>query len=649
MRKIRNFILMLALAFIPSVVFAQAVEPDYEVINSYISADIDIVGSVHIREAIVVKGTLNGFRRTLKYKNTRLADWEAGKVDFANSSIYNARWLSLSKISAKSIKKEDIGWNLLDLDYDKFEEVSSSKKGSTKEYTTEEIDGGQDVKIYNVNEGGYMVYYFDYFVDQVAVMHNDCAEVYFTFFMLDSDDVGEVNIQVTTPGYSKDDVFRVWAHGPMSGEIRRASDKQDENGEYLYNGAVANLKNYKAGEAIEIRMTFDKNLLSTFASVLNNSEMDALKEIIDVETERAQETNRQRTFARVAYYSIFGSSIVYLLGLIGLTIYMYIKYDKEHKIGFDFEYYREFTGDYNVEVVEYLMKEDITTDAFSASVMNLIYKKNIDIEENIENKKNITLVEKSRENLSDAEEVIMSLFFDNIGKDGRVTLKEIEKFSGKYSTAEKFMQKYNTWRSYVIADAKREEFFESLTTPRACATIYFILGIIIFFLMLFANIEPFWLAIVVLVASIAFVIYIWAFKKWSRKGREHYLKWNAFKKFLLDFGTMEEKEIPEVKLWDKYLVYATVLGVAKEVQKAMNVRLSSMDENDILMAPRSFTYSDFYLMNSISHSMNTAKTQSMNTISLENAKSSMSSGSGFGGGFSGGGGFAGGGGGGGGF
>ena len=32
-------------------------------------------------------------------------------------------------------------------------------------------------------------------------------------------------------------------------------------------------------------------------------------------------------------------------------------------------------------------------------------------------------------------------------------------------------------------------------------------------------------------------------------------KWTAFKKFLNDFGSFDVKELPEIKLWERYLVF----------------------------------------------------------------------------------------------
>lgn len=651
MKKLKNLALIILAILLPLNIQAATIsDPNYTIEDVYISSEIDILGSMHVREAIVVKGSLNGFRREIAYKNSSLPDWQAGAVDFADSAIYNARGVSLSKVSSFKIDAGDIDWDIFTKEFDIFEEVTTAYKGQSGIYTLSNTSDGIDISVYNPNDIGYIVYYFDYYINQAVVVHNDIAELYFTFFKLDSDDAKKVHIRVTTPGTSAKDVFRFWGHGTLSGEIKPiVTNPSATEDEYEYIGVQAELSEYTAGSAIDIRMTFDRSQMAAMENVLNNSKQDALSAIIEIETQLADEANRSRMIIKGIYYGVIVLGGFYLIGLIILWIYMYRKYDKEYDVGFDHKYYREFTGDYNVEVVDYLMKEDITTDAMNASIMNLIYKKNIAIEEIPNENKNITLILKSKDGVNATEEKLIKLLFETIGNGEKVTLKEVEKFSSNANTAEKFMTGYDSWKASAIKDAKAEEFFESHSAPRAMASLYFILGMIILALIIFFDIKIYPLFIAILLGSIAFFIYVLTFKKWTKKGREHYLKWNAFRNFLKDFGSLKDKEIPEIALWDKYLVYATVLGVAKEVQKAMKVKLTEMGVAETSINPATFYYRDFYMINAINHSISSAHTRSINTINAANARSSMSSGSGFGGGFSGGGGHAGGGGGGGGF
>ena len=154
------------------------------------------------------------------------------------------------------------------------------------------------------------------------------------------------------------------------------------------------------------------------------------------------------------------------------------------------------------------------------------------------------------------------------------------------------------------------------------------------------------LAIIIAFIGIAATIYILTIKKRTEAGALEYEKWKAFKRFLEDFGRFDEKELPEIALWERYLVYASVLGVADKLEKTMQIKLSQMNINQ-----SSPDIADIYLMNhllnanigtAVASTVNNAVAVSRATI----ATSEASSGSGSGGGFSSGGGFGGGGGGG---
>ena len=66
-------------------------------------------------------------------------------------------------------------------------------------------------------------------------------------------------------------------------------------------------------------------------------------------------------------------------------------------------------------------------------------------------------------------------------------------------------------------------------------------------------------------------------------GEDQFFKYKAIKRFLNDFGKFDDKSLPEVHLWDKYLVYATFFGIAKKVEKEMKLRLENMNIDDDLL------------------------------------------------------------------
>ena len=143
--------------------------------------------------------------------------------------------------------------------------------------------------------------------------------------------------------------------------------------------------------------------------------------------------------------------------------------------------------------------------------------------------------------------------------------------------------------------------------------------------------------------SIVFLIYTIVIKKRTRKGNEHYLRWKAFKNFLKDFGNFKIKELPEVTLWEKYLVYATVFGLAETVEKSMNVKMAEYQSLEGVQTLNGWSPMDFYIYNSICSSVSKSITSNISANTIANSRNTSA---GSGGGFSGGSGFGGGGGGG---
>ena len=164
-----------------------------------------------------------------------------------------------------------------------------------------------------------------------------------------------------------------------------------------------------------------------------------------------------------------------------------------------------------------------------------------------------------------------------------------------------------------------------------------------------ATIEIIFLPMLVLFAGIGSIVYFSTITRRTKEGNNDYAKWKGFKRFLDDFGTFETKDLPQVVLWEKYLVYAMVFGIATKLAKTMKIRIQEMPDTSYTVVDGIYDYHRFNLMMSFSRSMNTSMNRAVNNAisTRAAATSSNSSSGGFGGGFSSGGGSFGGGGGGG--
>ena len=281
--------------------------------------------------------------------------------------------------------------------------------------------------------------------------------------------------------------------------------------------------------------------------------------------------------------------------------------------------------------------------------MNLVYKKNISVEEmpSDKKKKEYTFKLLNKENLSKSEEYLIEFLFDTVGNGSVFTTKKLKDYAKSTSSYSTFTSKYSTWKSNVIQEGQQQNFYESNTKIKFIGLIIALIGGLIFVTNILCNTDIL-IAYALIIPIVIFAIYIMTFNRRTKNGNEDYAKWKAFRNFLNDFGTFDIKELPEITLWERYMVYATIFGLAKKVQKSMNVYIQELDPNGTLY-PYYYNSWMYYDLNyAVADSVNSAVNSAVNySINTANANSSYSSGSGFGGGFSsgGGGGFGGGGGG----
>lgn len=117
--------------------------------------------------------------------------------------------------------------------------------------------------------------------------------------------------------------------------------------------------------------------------------------------------------------------------------------------------------------------------------------------------------------------------------------------------------------------------------------------------------------------------------------KEEAIKLKGLKNFLEEFSRIDEKEAIEVSMWEYYLIYAQILGIADKVAKQFKKLYPEIIEN----MEYGYTYGDIMFIHMISHSgMRSATTSQQRAQSYSSGGGGFSSGGGGGGSFGGGGG-----------
>lgn len=589
---------------------------DYTIESYIIDVNILESGDALVSEIFLINGSLNGYEMNLFYENT-------------NSSL---RALDISNIKVSGQDINSISFDTFSSNFTNYLLVDSASIKDTNKYSVTPLNGGYEIRMYHPLNREKYAFKLDYTLEDVVIGHNNFAEFYWNFFSGDlKDSIHDLSIRVTLPGLDNSDTFRFWAHGPISGEINDASSSSK-------NIVLATIDELESNGILDIRITFSNDLVNN----LSTYSADTLDDIIKEETKRAEEANALRKDIQIKYNTALISTIVFYIILITSAIYIYFKYDKERKPLFKLKYNREFIDEYNVEVVDYLMHKNITSNALSASIMNLVYKKNIKVEAvpEVKNEYRFTLV--TRDKLNDIENALVDFLFNNVAKKtATFTTTMLKKYASSPKTCQNFMNTYTNWKAMVMKDGEAQEFFESKKKYVVIPIILLVISILLMAFIIGYNIE-FIPGILTVIFAIFFLIYVLSFSKKTRKGIEHYARWQAFKNFLNDFGNFSVKELPEIVLWERYLVYATIFDLADKVEKVMNVKINEIPTSDIDYYTINYI-TNIHIANLITTSMNQAINSSQIAINQINASSSMSSGGGFGGGFSSGGGFGGGG------
>ena len=500
-------------------------------------------------------------------------------------------------------------------------------------------------------------YLIRYTVKDVIKKYNDCAELYWQFvgseFEISADSITGI-IKLPKKVSNKDEL-RVWGHTEyLNGEI------------YVTDLDMVEFKvnKYKSGNFVEVRIAMPTYVMSKLENTSNINKIDS---IIEQETEWANEANARRD-RRNKNFKLLILATILVNTSIGIMFSKKIKKNKqfleknpnilpEQQL----EYYRELPDkeETPLEAVFILKtgyKQSCLPNVFSATILNFALKGYIRIEQEGKTIKILLNKIKTDELTGDEKKVLEILRATS--NNNELTMAELEKYIKNYPS--KLMNLNSTFEKVSKTQASEKGKFDTNRFNKQIVYAeknvgYIFLLIIIITASIFTigyaykNVQS--MLITCTIISLAFFIVVTiinlilnikittSFNGFTQKGINEQEQWKAFKKYMEDFSYLNEKEVPQLVLWEKYLVFATAFGIADKVLKQLKVKYPELNDPD--------TIHSMILFNSMynSNGFNTKFINSINTSTSRMYSSTYSSGSGGGGGFSGGGGFGGGGGG----
>lgn len=375
------------------------------------------------------------------------------------------------------------------------------------------------------------------------------------------------------------------------------------NSAWQGNNLQVSSKTIQSGNYFEVRMTIPKN---QFAATPTNGiiiNQNGLNEIETIQNNYQNQINFESNL-----YSIL--TILMLLACFTPLI-IYYRYGREPKIDYKAEYERDIPTNDPPAVVNAICGPGFSKkigqpdmDGFKATIMDLINRKYLLFENKSVNEEDdlvpssMYLKVNTDKDISKLKEFEMDVldFLREFEEDGIIAMNRISTGLSDRATAQSFRNTYNNWKNDIHSKLLTDDMLKKIFNKKGdtIIKIFGVLGLIISAVVFIITIlSPLPAAYYALIASIILaVVSIISLilpqtigGQWTTYGEEYDAKWHNFKKYIKDFSLIKEYPPESVKIWNKYLVYATALGVADAVRKAMELYLPNdeLEGSDLYM------------------------------------------------------------------
>lgn len=569
----------------------------YEIESLDIVANIERDGSLEVEERVI---------------------YDIGEI---NGILYNIDALGYGKFTDLQIFYEDDG---------EFKQARNNTAPSEGNFTVSVDDGLYKIKLYAPSQNERKEFIFRYNLTRGLTVYRDIAQLNRKMVGKEwQNSIGNISVTVNLPENVKKDDIYAFGHGPLTGNIEILDGKS----------VRYTLNDYRPGKFLEVNLLFPKNILTSFNPLLMKNK-SALKEILDMEGNLAKEANDARKRAIIGFYLGRVVLVLAVAWWLFLVVFIYLKNSKRYKVENEYgEYFRELPDDYSPSIAGTLVSRNLYPSGreLFAMLLDLVRKGHLKLEEG---EKTTTLIlQESGKPLSEEEKFILNWYIRELGDGEKIVLESVEASIKGRGGAKEFNRNYERWRTIVYSDMleknlkmdKRDKFSTSLGIFTGIA--YFIGGGM---LVVYFQSELF-----ILMILLGFILlpYTFSRKRASLEKEKAISRWEAFKKFLVDYSNLEEAKLASIELWEHYFVYAVALGVAEKVAKGYSKIMSKKGEESTIIGGRGYRNNSLMNMYLYSHAFRSMErnTSFVAQRAMESvARSSRSSARGRGGGFSGG-------------
>lgn len=580
-------IILVVIALIPNNVLADG--PSYDITNYDMDAYIQEDGTLHIDESITYyfSSSANGLTRDLRYYYKTNKDTME-----PNSARYQAT--GIENLTVAVTNSANITTN--------FAKVSNAEKGDNGVYTVDTVNAdrtdGYDIMVYSpISSNNFQTVHYSYDITDAVVQYNDMSEIYYNFIGNGIEtDVDEFNLDIYLPKSINMDYVKYYPH-TYATKLENIQVLLDSSS----NCINFNIKNIPSGEPVDARIVFPNTVLMNCTKKYNNDyDFNSLYKI-----ENSMSLGNTRYFIHITINIILGVLLVALC-IIFLT-YGIIKSKKFRTTVKNANYFRDIPKRLNLLEYQALLPSKITNalssnliiatilDLTNRNILNMETKKSAskkkqsDYEYNVSINKNADFTK-----LYPYEKQILSLIFsDQISTDFNVSdyTEKIVELNARFkeiSKNSKLVQQISKASSKRLIDTRK--IYEKVKTSLILNFIILIVTLFIVFLFntLVMNPDKALGIIEFIISSVftalfSFVVvvilddlYKIPTDNYAQDQKEVLGLW----KYLKDYSLIKDRYPIELSIWNEYLVFASLFGIADKVAKEFKEELIKAGYSD---------------------------------------------------------------------
>ncbi len=576
-------IILAVIALIPNNVLADG--PSYDITNYDMDAYIQEDGTIHIDESITYyfSSSANGLTRDLRYfYKTNKDSMEP------NSARYQAT--GIENITVAVTNPANITTN--------FTKASNAEKGDNGVYTVDAVNAdrtdGYDIMVYSpISSNNFQTVHYSYDITDAVVQYNDMSEIYYNFIGNGIEtDVDEFNLDIYLPKSINMDDVKYYPHtyATKLEDIQVMLDSAS-------NCISFNIRNIPSGKPVDARIVFPNTVLMNCTKKYNNDyDFNSLYKI-----ENSMSLGNTRYFIHITINIILGVLLVTLCTI--FLTYGIIKSKKFRTTVKNVNYFRDIPKHLNLLEYQALLPSK-ATDALSsnliiATILDLTNRKILNMETkkgankkyeyNVSINKNVDFTK-----LYPYEKQILSLIFSdqistnfNASAYTEKTLELNARFK-EISKNRKLVQQISKASSKKLIDNKK--MYKKVKTSLILNFIILIVTLLIVFLFNTLVMNPDkTLGIVEFIMSSVFTAFLTFIvviilddlykiptNKYAQDQKEVLGLW----KYLKDYSLIKDRYPIELSIWNEYLVFASLFGIADKVAKEFKEELIKAGYSD---------------------------------------------------------------------